>query len=71
MAGFLEHAVERLLHLFPDRVAIGPDDHAAFYRRIVGQFGSGNHVGIPPRIILAALGDLGFGHNLPIIALCV
>ena len=29
MPGLLEHAVESLLHLFPDRIAIRTNDHAA------------------------------------------
>ena len=71
MAGFLEHAVQCLLHLFPYGVTVGPDDHAALNRRVIREFRSGDHVGVPSGKVFAALGDLCFGHNLPIIALCV
>ena len=29
VSGFLEHAVENMLHLLPDGVSVGLDDHAA------------------------------------------
>src|SRR5438309_817019 len=64
MTCFLEHAIERLLHLFPNRIAVWPDDHAALHWGIVRQFRCGNDVGIPPGVVFGALADLRFGHNL-------
>ena len=52
MSGFLEHAVERLLHLFPDGIAVGTNDHAALDGRVVGQFSGGNNVGVPAGIVV-------------------
>ena len=37
VAGRLDVAVELVAHRFPDRVAVGPDDHAAANGRVVGQ----------------------------------
>ena len=71
MAGFLEHPIQRLLHLFPDGIAVGADDHATLNWRVIREFCCGNHIGIPPGVVLTALGDLCLGHNQAIIALWV
>ncbi len=47
VAGVLEHLVERLLHLLPDGVAVGPDDHAPPHRAVVGQLGAGDELVVP------------------------
>src|SRR4029453_2765891 len=38
--GFLKHPIKRLLHFFPDGIAIGANDHAALYRGVIRKFGS-------------------------------
>ena len=63
MPGFLEHAVERLLHFFPDGIAIGTNDHAALDWRVFGEFCGGDNVGIPAGIIVCALRDFHFCHR--------
>jgi hypothetical protein len=47
VAGLLEHDVERALHLLPDGVAVGPDDHAAPDRAVVGQLGFHDQLVVP------------------------
>ena len=47
MAGLLEAAVERGLDILPQRVAVGPDDHTPFHRRVVREFGLLHDIGIP------------------------
>ena len=65
----LEPLVELLLDQFPDRIAVRADDHAAFDRRVVGQFRLANDVEIPAREVLGLGCDLGnerflrFGHG--------
>ena len=68
MPRLLEHPIESLLHLFPNGVAVWPDDHAALDRRIIRQFGRSNHIRVPSRVVFAALGNLRFGHNSPMIS---
>ena len=64
MAGGLEAVVELALQHFPDGVAVGLDDHAAF-----DDFGRFGHVAleddvlIPGGKVLAARGDGRFGHE--------
>ena len=63
MAGVLEHPVERLLHVLPNGVAPGLDDHAAAHGRDFGQIGRAHHLLIPLRIIFLARGtDRVFGR---------
>ncbi len=62
VAGVLEAPVERGLDVFPEGVAVGPDDHAALDRRIVGQLGLLHDIGIPARVIFAARGHAFFCH---------
>jgi hypothetical protein len=47
VAARLDHVVEGPLDPLPDRVAVGPDDHAAADRRVVGQLRLPHHVGVP------------------------
>ena len=50
---FLEHAVEGLLHLFPDGVAVGFDHHAAADCRLLGEVGFYHKLIVPLRVVLA------------------
>ena len=63
VTGLLEAPVERRLDILPEGVAVGPDDHAALDRGVVGQLGFLNDIGIPARVILAARGDAFFCHD--------
>src|SRR6476660_10030848 len=71
-----------IAHILREGVAIRPDDHAAAHRRIVGQFGAQDYIGIPARKIIALISDvldiarsiargcLRFGHqsySLPVL----
>src|SRR5262249_26116188 len=58
MPGFLEHAVERLLHVLPQGIAVRPDDHAALDARVLGELRLCNDVVVPGREILALLRQL-------------
>ena len=68
--GRLEAAVEPLLHQLPDRVAVGPDHHAALDGRVVGQLRAPHDVDVPAAEVLRLRRDLGwevgnlsvFGH---------
>ena len=51
----LKAAVERALNIFPERPAIGLDDHRAARRAIIGQIGS-QHQGIIPFVKIFAAG---------------
>ena len=64
VALLLEEAVEPPLHLFPDRVAVGLDDHAAADVRVVGQAGVPDDVQVPLGVVDFAGGD-DFGHDGP------
>ena len=47
MPGILDHAIEGILDVFPESIAIRLDHHAALYRRIVGQLGIDHCICIP------------------------
>ena len=47
MAGVLEHPVQGPLHLLPDGVSVGADDHASPHRGVLGQLGLGDDVAVP------------------------
>ena len=72
VAGRLDLAIEGLLNELPDRVAIGPDYHAALHRRIVGQLRAADHVEVPAREVLRTgrdfgderFGFVGLGHHI-------
>ena len=49
--GLLEHAVENRLHLFPDPVSVGLDDHRTAHRSVLGEFGPLDHFLVPARIV--------------------
>src|SRR5580765_4973081 len=59
VSGPLELGVERLLNQLPDRVALWPDDHTAFDRRVVGELRAANDIEVPLREVLRAGGDFG------------
>jgi len=59
---FLEHAVQGRAHVLPEGEAVGPDDHASLHRRIVGQFGAEDQIGVPARVVLGSLGQ-AFCHG--------
>ncbi len=61
-AGFLEHAVQDVLHLLPDGIAVGFDDHAAANGGLLCQIGLDYQVVIPLGIIVGAFGYL-FCHD--------
>ena len=58
MTRLLEHPVELMLHLFPDGVAIGFDDHAAAHGGLLGQIGLYHQIVVPLRIIVFPVRDL-------------
>ena len=62
VAGFLEAAVEVALDGLPDRVAVGPDDHAAADRRIIGELRGLDDVEVPLGVIVGAGFDV-LGHE--------
>ncbi len=64
MAGGLEALVELALQHFPDGIAIGLDDHAAFddFGRL-GHIAVEHDVLVPGSEVLAALSDGRFGHD--------
>src|SRR6185436_15072344 len=58
VAGVLDPAVHLRLHVLPDRVAVGADDHAALDRPVVGELRLQHHVEVPLRVVVALGGDL-------------
>ena len=60
VAGGLEHAVEDVLDILPNGVAVGADDHAAADAAVIDQLGLFNDIGIPLRKIVLHRGDLGY-----------
>ncbi len=61
-----EHVVERALHVLPERVAPGSDDHAAAHGRVFGEVGTDNDLLVPLGVVLGTRrrdGGLGFVHN--------
>ena len=51
----LEHVIELALHLFPNGVAIGLDDHAATHCGLFGEIGLHNQFVIPLRVVIGSL----------------
>ena len=52
MPGRFEHIVERPLHLFPDRVTVRLDDHAAADGRILSEVSTLDDLVVPLGIVL-------------------
>ena len=68
MAGFLKAAVQLMLDIFPDGVAIRAVDKHTLDRSIINQLRLGAHVGVPLRKVLVHIRDglhlsLIFRHN--------
>ncbi len=65
----LEHFVELGLHLLPNGIAVGLDNHTTTYRCHLCQVGLHHQVVVPLTVILSALGQLFqfFCHNSSII----
>ena len=57
-SGFLEAGIHELLNIFPDGVAIRPNDHAAAHRSIVSQFCLTYYLVIPLRKIIVLVDDI-------------
>ena len=64
MARGFEAPVQRLLHVFPQRPAVGLDDHCAAHRAIVGKVGAQHKCVVPLVEIFAARDELVFSHVL-------
>src|SRR5262249_24294068 len=56
--GGLEQAVDGALHVLPQGVAGGPDDHAPADVRILGQLGPADDVEVPLAVVGGARRDL-------------
>ena len=54
MAGGLEHVVEGALHLVPDGVAVGFDDHASADGGVLGEVGADNEFVVPFGVVFGA-----------------
>src|SRR5438552_3630858 len=63
VAGRLDAAVQLLLDVLPDGVAVRLDHHAAAHRRVVRQVRLGDEIEIPLRVVLRARGDAGLWHD--------
>ena len=57
-AGFFEHLVELVLHLFPDGIAIGLDNHATTHGRLLCEVGLHDQVVIPLTVVVGTLGQV-------------
>ena len=55
---FLETAVQDALDVFPDRVTVRTDDHAALHGRILNEIRLLDNIGIPLREVVLHGGDL-------------
>ena len=62
MARGLEAAVERLLDIFPESLAVRANDHAAADGRVIGELRLEDQLVVPLGEILCAGGKLFFGH---------
>jgi hypothetical protein len=58
VSGFLEHAVEFVLHLFPDGETVRFDHHAAFHVGVLRQIGHHHQFVVPAGIIFRSGGQL-------------
>ena len=55
MSRLLEHPIQRIVHLLPDGIAVGFDDHTSAYGRVFGQPGLHDQVVVPLRVVLVRL----------------
>ena len=51
-SGFLEHQVELMLHFLPNSVAVGLDDHASAYGRLLSEVSLGHKIVVPLAVVL-------------------
>ena len=58
MPRILKHLVQRVVHLLPDGIAIGFDDHTTAYGRILGQPRLHDQIVVPLRVVLVRLGEV-------------
>src|SRR5579864_1130614 len=61
--GRLEPAVQRLLHVLPQRPTVGAHNHAAAHRSVVGQLRLQDQLVVPLGKILRARGKFFFSHS--------
>ena len=54
----LEHIVQGALHLFPNCIAVGLDDHTATYCCLLSEVGIHDQVVVPTRVVVGTLGHL-------------
>ena len=52
VTGFLEHAVQDMLHLFPDGVSVRLDDHAAAHGGLFRKVGLHHEIVVPLGVVL-------------------
>ena len=58
VAGRLDAGVESGLHVLPEGIAIGTDDHAAANRGVVRELSLEDDVRVPARVVVAPVGDI-------------
>ena len=58
MPRILEHLVQRVVHLLPNGIAVGFDDHTSAYGRVFGQPGLHDQVVVPLRVVLVRLREV-------------
>ena len=58
MSRILEHLVQSVVHLLPDGIAVGFDDHTSAHGRILGQSRLDDQVVVPLRVVVVGLGQL-------------
>ena len=60
----LDAGIDLCLHPFPDRIAVGPDDHRAADRTVVGQLRFRQHVLVPAgKVVRSRRENGGSGHR--------
>ena len=58
MSRLLKHTIQNIMHLLPDGIAIGFDDHTASHCRVLGKASLNNQIVVPLRVVLVALGQI-------------
>src|SRR5947209_19743668 len=62
MAGGFESSIKRLLNVLPQRPAVGPHDHAAAHRRVIGQLRLQYQLVVPLGKVLCSCRKFFFSH---------